>query len=209
MATLTRIHKFLRQNVLGLVAIFIALGGTALALPGENTVNSGDIKNGAVDTPDLHGDAVTAGKIDEENWHAVQANPAAASDPCAGTPETGVFCGSISESLDTVLWRNYNGGYETARFYRDAVGQVHIQGLVQQLTAGNATAQDEPTVFYLPAGYRPAARLIFSVDCSAVNGVTHGRIDVLTNGAVTWTGDDNCVPGYYMSLTGISFRAEV
>ena len=54
----TRPSVFLRQNILGLVAIFIALGGTAAALDGKNTVDSGDIKNGQVKTKDLQAGAV-------------------------------------------------------------------------------------------------------------------------------------------------------
>lgn len=47
------VSHYIRSNVLGLVAIFIALGGTALALPGRNTVDSGDIKNGQVRSADI------------------------------------------------------------------------------------------------------------------------------------------------------------
>jgi hypothetical protein len=62
-----RIGEFIRGNVLGLIAIFIALGGTAYAvdgpLAGQNTVGSADIINGEVQTGDLAVDAVTTGKI--------------------------------------------------------------------------------------------------------------------------------------------------
>jgi len=34
--------------VLGVIAILIALSGTSIALPGKNTVDSGDIKKNAV-----------------------------------------------------------------------------------------------------------------------------------------------------------------
>ncbi len=49
--------------MLGLLAIFIVLGGTAIALPGKNKVNSGDIKQGQVKTLDLHRNAVTKSKL--------------------------------------------------------------------------------------------------------------------------------------------------
>jgi hypothetical protein len=39
--------------VLGLIAILIALSGTSIALPGKNSVDSGDIKKNAVRTPDV------------------------------------------------------------------------------------------------------------------------------------------------------------
>jgi hypothetical protein len=55
--------QFLRANLLGLVAIFIVLGGTAVALPGKNRIDSGDIKQGQVRTLDLHRSAVTKSKL--------------------------------------------------------------------------------------------------------------------------------------------------
>jgi hypothetical protein len=39
--------------VLGVIAILIALSGTSIALPGRNSVDSGDIKKNAVRTPDV------------------------------------------------------------------------------------------------------------------------------------------------------------
>jgi hypothetical protein len=40
--------------VVACVALIVALAGTALALPGRNTVDSGDIKNGQVKPADLN-----------------------------------------------------------------------------------------------------------------------------------------------------------
>jgi len=57
------VREFVRSNLLGLIAIFIALGGTAIALPGRNTVDSGDIKNHQVKTRDLAKRAVTGAKL--------------------------------------------------------------------------------------------------------------------------------------------------
>ena len=61
--SLNRARQYLRSNLLGLIAIFIVLGGTAVALPGKNRVNSGDIKQGAVRTLDLRRGAVTKSKL--------------------------------------------------------------------------------------------------------------------------------------------------
>lgn len=44
-------------------AVALAIGGTATALPGTNTVDSGDIINGQVRTKDLAGSAVKSGKV--------------------------------------------------------------------------------------------------------------------------------------------------
>ena len=45
------------------VALLAALSGTAVALPGKNTVDSGDIKKGNVKNSDLGRNAVTSGKV--------------------------------------------------------------------------------------------------------------------------------------------------
>ena len=58
-----RIRSHLRRNLIGLVALFVVLGGTAAALPGKNTVDSGDIKKQAVKTSDIAKQAVKEKKL--------------------------------------------------------------------------------------------------------------------------------------------------
>jgi len=55
-----RIRNHIRGNVVGYVALFFAISGTALA---ANTISSTDIINGEVKTPDLDSAAVTGTKI--------------------------------------------------------------------------------------------------------------------------------------------------
>ena len=58
------VRDHLRHNVVGYIALFcFVLGGTAIALPGKNKVNSADIKPNAVHSSDLARKAVTAAKI--------------------------------------------------------------------------------------------------------------------------------------------------
>jgi hypothetical protein len=45
------------------IALLAALSGTAVALPGKNTVDSGDIKKGNVKSSDLAANAVRGGKV--------------------------------------------------------------------------------------------------------------------------------------------------
>jgi len=45
------------------LALLAALSGTAIALPGKNTVDSGDLRKGAVKTADLGRNAVTGPKV--------------------------------------------------------------------------------------------------------------------------------------------------
>ena len=49
--------------VVAFLALLAALSGTSIALPGKNTVDSGDIKNGQVKGKDIGGNAVTGAKV--------------------------------------------------------------------------------------------------------------------------------------------------
>ena len=58
-----RIAAHLRRNVYGLLALFFALSGTAIALDGHNTVFSDDITNGEVRSADIQNEGVATGDI--------------------------------------------------------------------------------------------------------------------------------------------------
>jgi hypothetical protein len=100
----SRIRDHLRSNVVGYVAVFIALSGTAFAidgpLPGVNQVGSQDIINGEVQTPDLGPNSVTTGRIDNGGV----TDPDLAEDVIADdtlnplTGSTRVASGAIKES---------------------------------------------------------------------------------------------------------------
>lgn len=53
-----RVSSHLRQHGIAYAALFIVLGGTAVALPGKNTVDSGDIAKKAVKSSDIAKKAV-------------------------------------------------------------------------------------------------------------------------------------------------------
>jgi hypothetical protein len=53
----------IRTNVVAYVALFVALSATAYALPGGNTVDSGDVKAGQVKTRNLGRFWVTGSKL--------------------------------------------------------------------------------------------------------------------------------------------------
>jgi hypothetical protein len=64
MRTSSLFREHIRQNVVGYIALFcFAIGGTAVALPGTNKVDSGDIKAKNVKTSDLANGAVTNLKL--------------------------------------------------------------------------------------------------------------------------------------------------
>jgi len=57
------VSRHIRRHVVGYVAVFLALAGSAHALAGRNTVDSGDIITSGVTAPDVGADAVTGAKI--------------------------------------------------------------------------------------------------------------------------------------------------
>ena len=63
MALSSRIRRHLQSHVVGYLALFVALSGTALALPGQKTVKGKDIANGAVKKRAIAGGAVVSGKL--------------------------------------------------------------------------------------------------------------------------------------------------
>jgi hypothetical protein len=51
--------------VISIIALFVAIGGVAGALPGKNTVNSGDVKKNSLRSGDLKNDGVTGTDVKE------------------------------------------------------------------------------------------------------------------------------------------------
>ena len=98
-------------------------------------------------------------------------------------------------------WVNYGDVWETAGYRKDALGYVHLKGLVKSGTIGTSTA-----IFTLPAGYRPKTGKALLFVCMSNNAA--GRINVRNN-----TGDEGkvcCETGNnaWVSLDGITFLAE-
>lgn len=186
-----------------ILAVSIAGLGAASALEGTNTVFGDDIVNGTVTTQDLRDGTVVAVDVRQPVWQAVAANTVTSGgpEPCANG-STATFCG-----IAVRKWANFGNGFQGARFSKDVTNRVHLEGLVKEVFAPDYQGGVLPTpIFVLPVGYRPTARLVFPIDCSSDAGPTHGRIDVLANGRVTYEGLD-CSSSGYMSLAGISFRS--
>lgn len=93
-------------------------------------------------------------------------------------------------------WASYNEGYAPASYYKDAMGVVHLEGLIKNGTVG-------ASAFTLPTGFRPGYRQIYPVLNSANNAVN--RVDILTNGQVVPQSTAN---NGWVTLSGINFVAE-
>ena len=89
-------------------------------------------------------------------------------------------------------WANAGGSFETAGYWKDADGTVHLKGTVMSGALPGV-------IFTLPAGYRPAAQGVFPV----VSNGAFGRCDVKNSGNVEATTGNNAA----FSLDGISFKA--
>jgi phage minor structural protein len=91
-------------------------------------------------------------------------------------------------------WVNYGSGYETAGYYKDALGFIHLKGVIKSGTMGAAA-------FTLPAGYRPSYKKMFIVPTAG----GAGRVDIDTSGNVIVVSYGSATNGY-VSLDGIEFN---
>lgn len=196
-----KLFAHLRRQWMGALALFLVLtGGSAYALAGHNTVFSDDIVNGEVKQADL-----TAA----EKWHEVGG---------AGEPTFN------ADGAPLCSWANFDSNHDSAAFYRDPYGLVHLKGLVKVTMAigdngdcwyasgvnDGSFQTANRRIFTLPAGYRPTKRL---TDIALSNGHL-ARIDVDGPGlsgqpagsvSVDLPTDQQDVKSY-LSLNGISFR---
>ena len=100
-------------------------------------------------------------------------------------------------------WADYSVIYLGVSYMKDSLGFIHIRGMAKK-TSGTADL-----VFTLPAGYRPANRLIFSVqyyDASVT--YVHGRADVQTNSKVTIEYPSTPAVGDWVSFGAINFDTQ-
>lgn len=107
--------------------------------------------------------------------------------------ETPHIVGDSGEPAFQNSWVNFDTStFRGARFWKDPMGIVHIEGLVKSGTVGT-------TIFTLPAGYRPGNGLMFpSITNSGV-----GRVDVAATGNVVHNSGGNT----YFSIN-LSFKQE-
>lgn len=125
----------------------------------------------------------------------------------AQTPRHGL--GWITPTLASG-WSDYDAGgagnYGGPRFYKDAAGTVHLDGVAKN-TSGS-TKPDESLICTLPAGYRPSHIVRFPVVVSTADVATGiNTIDVYPDGQVKVT-TASVGNNRFVSLTGASFRAE-
>ncbi len=123
-------------NVASAIALFVAIsGGTAVALNGQNTVQSDDLGPGAqVKNQDLAAGSVTRSKLKVPAKFTSAGLAVSPGNPCTS--------GNYWFNDDTTV-------SNAASYYRDPSGMVYVRGDVHKCGQANGT------IFTLPPGYRP------------------------------------------------------
>ena len=91
-------------------------------------------------------------------------------------------------------WVDYGSGFNPSGYLKDALGFVHLRGLIKSGTAPTSI------FFVLPVGYRPLYTNLYNVHAGGANG----RVDIDAAGNVyiqSYNGGNNG----YISLDGITF----
>jgi hypothetical protein len=149
--------------IVALIALIAALTGSAVALPGSDSVNAGDLKKNSVGKSEIKGSAVAGSEI---KAGSVKEADLAAAEPfhrvgAAGEP---VFANGGDGDC---LWANPTGAVAVqslgpAAYYRDPYGVVHLTGFVAATdgpggdgACGGTDSVQDSIIFTLPEGYRP------------------------------------------------------
>jgi hypothetical protein len=208
--------KLTFANVVSLIALFVALGGTSYAvfkLP-KNSVGTKQLKKDAVTTAKLKKESVTGLKVKKGSLTGAQIDastlgivPGAATASHATTadsanalapPEPWHVVGTPGEPPFMNGCEDLEAGDPATfiSFYKDHEGVVHIEGYYECSSAGE-------TAFQLPEGYRPKSLEQFALPFAgggagiAIFPYTGG----IASGAVK-CGSNVC------DLNGVTFRAE-
>jgi hypothetical protein len=155
-----RIPRLTYSNVIATLALFLALGGGALAASnlGKNTVGSKQLKKNAVTTAKIKNKAVTGAKIKPGTITGTQVNastlgtvPVANLANSLAPPEAVHLVGGAGQPGFLNKWQNPPGGppgFNPVGFYKDHEGVVHLQGLA-------VGGEENKALFQLPPGFRP------------------------------------------------------
>src|SRR5215212_8778269 len=175
-----RVRAHLRSNVIGYLALFVALSGSAFAVTqiDRNSVRSRHIVHGQVRGIDVAKDTLTGRNVRDGSLarvpNAAVAQSAADANSLDGKDSTD-FATSHVEDWNNVgdadgppfyaeaggcdSWANWDPtDSSVTAFFRDAFGIVHLRGRLDTPGSGSSC----PTMFTLPPGYRPPLRETFA-----------------------------------------------
>lgn len=84
------------------LALLTALSGTAAALPGKNTVNSGDLKRNAVKRSDIARNAVTGAKVKNDSLKGSDVDEASLGTVPSATTANSANAADTANTANTV-----------------------------------------------------------------------------------------------------------
>ena len=134
------------------VALLAALSGTAIALPGTSSVDSGDIKNGTIRGKDIHKNAVTGKKV--KNGAIKSAD--VGDDSLTGTDINEGTLGQVP-SANTANTANSASTAGSAGTVSDgAIGASKLAGITVRFAQGPDAADNQQSRAnaFCPAGQR-------------------------------------------------------
>ena len=106
-----RIRRHLQSNAIAYIALFVALSGTAIALPGKNKVKKNDIARGAVVGKAIAADAVKKAKIRDAAVIASKLGQGAVTTPALfDDAVTAPKLATDSVTRNTIVQGSINGG---------------------------------------------------------------------------------------------------
>jgi hypothetical protein len=201
-----RIRRHLQSHVVGYLALFVALSGTALALPGKKQVKPDDLANGAVKGKAIAAGAVSTAKVRDDAITAPKLSPGAVTSAVLGGSAVGTAALADSSVTSAKLAND--------SVLREKIAQGEINGgklangAVNSSKVANATLLAEDFApgqisdgfvltasgpFTLPRAGRLYVTATFVADCPAAAPATcEDEYSVEIDGAV--------VPGTALSL---------
>lgn len=203
------------SNVVATIALFIALGGGALAAThlGKNSVGTNQIKKNAVVISKIKNGAVTGAKVQAGSLTGTQINastlstvPTAQTANSLAAPEAWNEVGASGQPEFLNSWTNLLSHAEPVGFYKDQEGIVHLKG--------TATAGVSAPIFRLPPGYRPANGDFIRVPVACFGaGCPNevGALEIVSSNFTPLPEDEDAVispsGATNVSLSGVAFRA--
>jgi hypothetical protein len=176
---------------------------------GKNSVGAAQLKKNAVTGKKIAKNAVTGAKVKDDSLtgadvlesslgkvpsagSADQATSAAhaASADTLSAPEAWHEVGSAGNPAFQNGWTNYSPSGNSAGYYKDRLGFVHLKGMIKNGTMSQ-------TAFTLPVGYRPAKAMLLPTASAHV----YGEVLIYADGRVDAETGQNLL----MSLDGIVF----
>ncbi len=146
-----RIRRHLQSNAIAYIALFVALSGTAIALPGKNKVKKNDIARGAVVGKAIAADAVKQAKIRDAAVIASKLGPGAVTTPALlDNAVTAPKLATDSVTRQAIVQGSVNGG----KLANGAVDSSKVEG--GSLLAEDFAPGQISDAFLLDGRHRPS-----------------------------------------------------